>query len=544
MAEETYDLLITGGKVIDGTGNPWFYGDVALKGDRVARVTHAGGINPQSATEVVDATGHVVCPGFIDIQSHSIIPLFIDGRLLSKVTQGVTTEIMGEMWTPAPFGGRIENPMRSSVISADLGHWENQAREWTRFRDWLEAVQERGTSLNIGSFIGGGTVREYAKGWDMGDPSEAELDTMREVMHEAMKDGAFGVAPALIYPPSSYSTTHELAEVAKVVAEYGGVYITHVRNESLKLVEGIEEAIEIGRRSGCAIEIYHLKASGEPSWPLMDKAIAAIDAARAEGIDVTADMYPYQASGTGLTIMVPNWAAEGGKLFENLADEATWQKMRDEMHNPPPGATSASRSSNRTGVVPVGLMKPENQQYNGKNLDEIAEMRGEDWADTVRYLLTSEQQRISTIFFGMSEENIKKQLQQPWIKVSTDAGGIDPATQTNATHPRAYGTFTRVLGKYVREEGVLTLEDAIRKMTSSVADRLSIRDRGLLRDGMYADVVVFDPDTVADKSTFTDPHHLSVGIRDVWVNGTRVLDNGEHTNAMPGRIVDGPGRKA
>ncbi len=544
MAHETYDLLIRGGKVIDGTGNPWFYGDVAITGDKVAKVTRAGAIDPASAKEVVDATGHVVCPGFIDIQSHSIIPLFEDGKLLSKATQGVTTEIMGEMWTPAPFGGRIDDPMRSSVISADLGHWAEQAKEWTRFRDWLEAIEARGTSLNIGSFVGGGTVREYAKGWDMGEPTEAELDTMREVMHEAMKDGAFGVAPALIYPPSSYSGTDELVEVAKVAGEYGGVYITHVRNESDQLLEGIEEAIEIGRRSGCAIEIYHLKASGEPAWPLMKKAIAAIDKARAEGLDVTSDMYPYVASGTGLTILVPNWAAEGGKLFDNLADEAIWQTMRAEMLNPEANTTAMARSTNRESVVPVGLLKPENVQYNGKNLDEIATLRGEEWADTVRYLLLSEQQRISTIYFTMSEDNLKLQMQQPWIKISTDAGGIDPATQTNATHPRAYGTFTRVLGKYVREEGVLSLEDAIRKMTSSVADRLSIRDRGLLRDGMFADVVVFDPETVSDRSTFTDPHHLSVGIRDVWVNGGRVIENGEHTGAMPGRIVDGPGRRA
>ena len=543
MTDHTYDLLITGGKVIDGTGNPWFYGDVAIKDDKVARVTNAGAIDPASASEVVDATGHVVCPGFIDIQSHSIIPLFQDGRLLSKATQGVTTEIMGEMWTPSPYGGRIDNPMRSSVISADMGHWEEQAREWTSFRDWLEAIEQRGTSLNIGSFVGGGTVREYAKGWDMGEATEAELEVMREVMHAVMQDGAFGVAPALIYPPSSYSNTHELTEVAKVVAEYGGVYITHVRNESEQLVEGIQEAIEIGRNSGCAIEIYHLKASGEPSWSLMEAAIAAIDTARAEGIDVTSDMYPYIASGTGLTTLVPDWAAEGGKLFDNLADETVWAKIRAEMLNPPISTVGASRSRNREGVLPVGMMKEENLQYNGKNLDEIARIRGEEWPDTVRYMLVSEQQRISTIYFMMSEENVKMQLKQPWIKISTDAGGIDPAAQTNATHPRAYGTFTRVLGKYVREEGVLELEDAIRKMTSSVADRLSIRDRGLLRDGMYADVVIFDPETVIDKSTFTDPHHLSVGIRDVWVNGGRVIQDGEHTNAMPGRIVDGPGRR-
>ncbi|HEX2280141.1 MAG TPA: amidohydrolase family protein [Thermomicrobiales bacterium] len=309
------------------------------------------------------------------------------------------------------------------------------------------------------------------------------------------------------------------------------------------MLEGIGEAIEIGRNSGCAIEIYHLKASGQPAWPLMERAIQMIDEARAEGIDVTSDMYPYIASGTGLTVLVPNWAAEGGKLFANLTDDATWQAIREEMLNPPVNSPAMARARDRTGVLPVGLLKQENRQYNGKNLDEIAEMRGEEWPDTVRYLLDSEQQRISTIYFMMSEDNVKMQLKQPWIKISSDAGGLDPDTQTNATHPRAYGTFTRVLGKYVRDEGVLALEDAIRKMTSSVADRLSIRDRGLLREGMFADVVVFDPETVADRSTFAEPHQLSVGIRDVWVNGGRVLQDGEHTGAMAGRIVDGPGRR-
>lgn len=538
----TFDILIRNGRVIDGTGNPWFYGDVAISGDRIAAVEPAGKIDPGRAETVIDATGHVICPGFIDIQSHSIMPLLEDGRLLSKATQGVTTEIMGELWTPAPVGGRIASPFSGRMLGGDGGHWADVAREWFRFRDWLEAMQDRGVSLNIGSFIGGGTVREYAKGWDMGEPTDEELEVMRKVTREAMEDGAFGVAPALIYPPSSYSTTDELAAIAETIAEYGGVYITHVRNESEQLLEGIGEAIEIGRRSGCIIEIYHLKASGEPAWPLMPRAIEMIDAARAEGIDVTADMYPYAASGTGFSVLVPGWAHEGGKLFENLADDAIWEKIRAEMLNPPAGATAMARTQNRDGIMPVGFMQPQNQQYVGKRLPEIAEMRGEEWVDTVRALLLSEQQRISTIYFMMSEDNLKLQLQQPWIKISSDAGGIDPAGQTLPVHPRAYGTFTRVLGKYVREEGVLTLEDAIRKMTWAVADRLSLRDRGILRVDAFADVVVFDPDTVADRATFEQPHQLSVGIRDVWVNGTRVIKDGAHTGAMAGRIVDGPGR--
>ena len=538
----TFSVLIRGGKVIDGTGNPWFYGDVAISGDKLAAIEPAGKIDPGRADTVIDASGHVVCPGFIDIQSHSIMPLLADGRLVSKAHQGVTTEIMGELWTPAPAGGRIDGPFDGRMLGGDAGHWADQAREWFRFRDWLEAMQDRGVSLNIGSFIGGGTVREYAKGWDMGDPTDDELAVMQKVTREAMEDGAFGVAPALIYPPSSYSTTAELTAVAEAIAEYGGVYITHVRNESEQLLEGIAEAIEIGRRSGCIIEIYHLKASGQPAWPLMPRAIEMIDEARAEGLDVTADMYPYPASGTGLNVLIPDWAHEGGKLYDNLADEAIWARIREDMLNPPAGATAMARTQNRDGIMPVGFMQEENQQYIAKRLPEIAEMRGEEWADTVRHLLLTEQQRISTIYFMMSEDNLALQLQQPWIKISSDAGGIDPEGQTLPVHPRAYGTFTRVLGKYVREDGVLELEDAIRKMSSSVADRLSIHDRGVLRSGAFADIVVFDPETVADRATFENPHQLSTGIRDVWVNGTRVIDSGTHTEAMPGRIVDGPGR--
>jgi N-acyl-D-aspartate/D-glutamate deacylase len=267
-----------------------------------------------------------------------------------------------------------------------------------------------------------------------------------------------------------------------------------------------------------------------------------IDEARASGVDITADMYPYIASGTGITILIPAWAHEGGKLYDNLADEKTRAIIKAEMMDPPLEAVGASRARNTDGVLPVGFLKPENRRYIGKNLTEIAAMRGQDWADAVMDLLISEQQRISTMYFMMSEENVKRQMQAPWNKISTDAGGLDPATQNNPTHPRAYGTYTRVLGKYVREEGVLQLEDAIRKMSSAVADRLSLRDRGLLRTGMQADVVIFDPETVIDHSTFTDPHHLSTGIRDVWVNGGRVLSGGTHTGAMPGRIVDGPGR--
>ena len=542
-AMHAQDTLIRGARVIDGSGNPWFYADVVLSGGKISAIAPPGRIDVTSVAHVVDADGQVVCPGFIDIQSHSLMPLFRDGRLLSKLTQGVTTEIMGEGWTPAPIGGRVANPLRSDLVSASIPEmWHEKVKEWTRFRKWLEDVEENGSSANIGSFVGGGSVREYGKGWDMGEPTAEELQAMVDMLDGCMQEGAFGIATALIYPPGSYANTAELIELAKVVAKYGGVYITHIRSEADLILEGMAEAIEIGRKSGCTIEIYHLKASGRSSWKLMARAMEMIDEARAEGIDITADMYPYVASGTGLTTMVPNWASEGGKLFENLADPATRALIRAEMFDPPIDSPSMSRAENVDGVMPVGFLKPENQQYIGMRIPEIAAARGEEWPDTVIDLLLSEGHRISTIFFMMSEDNVREQLKQPWNKISTDAGGLDPATEKNPTHPRAYGTYTRVLGKYVREEGVLTLEDAIRKMTSAVADRLSLRERGMLRENMFADVVVFNPDTVIDHSTFTDPHQLSTGIRDVWVNGSRVIRDTEHTGAMPGRIVDGPGR--
>jgi N-acyl-D-aspartate/D-glutamate deacylase len=359
-------------------------------------------------------------------------------------------------------------------------------------------------------------------------------------MAEAMEDGAFGVAYALIYPPDTYVETTEIVEVCKVIARYGGVYISHVRSEAAQLHQGIGEAIEIGRRAGCPVEIYHLKASGQENWWKMPEIITMIDQARRDGVDVTADMYPYTASGTGLMAMFPTWVSADGKFFDNLRDPAMRARIHDEMHNPAGGLMASPPEV----VMPVGFEKPVNKQYVGKRLLEIATMRNQHWIDAAMDLLLSEEQRIGTIYFKMSEENLVLQLRQPWIKISTDAGGYDPlwGIPQGPTHPRTYGTFPRVLGKYVREEGVLPLEDAIRKMTSAVADRLGLRNRGLLREGYYADVVLFDPATVSDRATFAESHQLSVGISDVWINGVPVLAKGSHTGATPGRLVTGGGR--
>src|SRR5437764_1002819 len=545
MTTGNIDVLIRGAKVVDGTGNPWYYGDVATGNDRVLEIAPPGRIPAEAAREVVEAAEMVICPGFIDILSHSHIPLMHDPRALSKITQGVTTEIMGEGWTPAPAGGRISDaflnlPQKERAL---IGDWPERARDWPRLRHWLDAMVERGVSPNIGSFLGGGTLREYAKGLEMGAPTPGELETMRRVMAEAMEDGAFGVAYALIYPPDTYTSTGELVEVAKEVGRCGGIYVTHIRSEGDHLLEAIDEAVEIGRRASLPVEIYHLKATGKHNWHKMPQAIARIQAARDAGVDVTADMYPYAASGTGLDSVLPPWVAAGGTFFETLDDPAVRERIRSEVLAPSGAWEALAHGIGPQGVMPVGFEQPENLHYAGKRLSEIAAMRGQHWLDAVIELLLSERQRIFTIYFGMDEANIAQTLRQPWVKISTDAGGVDPtwAKDLGPTHPRVYGTYPRVLAKYVREEKLLTLEDAIRKMSGSVAERLGLHDRGLLRPGYHADLVLFDAETVSDRATFEDAHQLSTGIRDVWVNGARVVRNGQHTGATPGRVVSSHG---
>ncbi|MBI2403097.1 MAG: D-aminoacylase [Gemmatimonadetes bacterium] len=535
-----YDLVISGGRIVDGTGAPWFYGDLAIRGDRIARVTPSGLLRDAPARERMDARGMVVAPGFIDIQGQSGGSfLFGDGRDVSKVTQGITTEILGEGGTPAPANQRTVGdisrlpPARQAVVRAFM-----TPRGFSR---WLEAMERHGISPNVGSFLGAATVRQYVKGMALGEPTPAELDTMRAVVRRAMEDGAFGVASALIYPPGNFAGTPELIQMARAMAPYGGVYITHMRSEADQLLEAIDEAIRIGREGGVPVEIYHLKAGGLRNWPKAARAIAKIDSARAAGLDVQANMYPYIAGGTGLSSCLPPWAAADDKLLDNLRDPAMRPKIRAEVMQQTTDWENLCQLATPDGVLVLGLLKPENQVHAGKRLSEIAAAVGKDWLETAVDLLLAEEQRIGTIYFMMSEDNVKLQLTQPWLKFGTDAGGADPDSARGLTHPRAYGTYPRILGKYVRDEGVLTLEDAVRKATSAVATRLSIQDRGVLREGFYADVVVFDPTTIADRATFEEPHQLSAGVRDVFVNGVGVVRGGRHTGSRPGRVGRGPG---
>ncbi len=515
---------------MDGTGNGWFYGDLGVQGGRIVAITPPGRLRAVPATERLDATGQVVAPGFIDIQSHSRDALLDgDGRLVSKITQGITTEIMGEAGSNAPQNART---------GGSRGHDFTGPRGFDR---WLQAMQSNGASTNFGSFVGATTVRMYAKGMAQGPATPAELDTMRAVVRNAMEDGAFGLGSALIYPPANYVSTEELIEVARAMAPYGGLYITHMRSEADTWLEAIDEALRIGREGGVPVEIFHLKAGGRRNWSKAPAAIAKIDSARAAGQDVQADMYLYIAGGTGLDACLPPWAAADGKLFSNLQDPATRARIRAEMDREQQEWENLCQLATPEGVLVLGLQQPETRPLAGKRLAEIAAIQSKPWQETIMDLLLAERQRIGTIYFMMTEENVRLQLRQPWIKFGTDAGGVDPDSTTALVHPRAYGNFTRLLGKYVREERVIPLEDAIRKATSAVATRLSIMDRGVLRPGMWADIVVFDPATIADRATFEAPHQLSVGVREVFVNGVAVVRAARPTGAKPGRIVRGPG---
>lgn len=529
----TASTLIHSGRIIDGTGNPWFFGEITLDGGRISAIEPPNTIPREGVGEIIDATGHVVCPGFIDIQSHSIIPLMRDGRCLSKITQGVTTEIMGEAWTPAPIAAGDDATALSSRIPDD---WKDRAATWHRFGDWLDATVEAGVSPNVGSFLGAGTLRSLAMGMRMDNPTADELKDMKRIMSESMEDGAFGPSYALIYPPDTYAGIDEIVEICKTASKPGGVYITHMRSEADELLEALDEAIDIGRRADIPVEIYHLKAVAEHNYAKMHQVIERIEGARAEGLDVTADMYPYPASGTGLATVLPTWVAADGKFFDNLRDPDVRARIVSEVRD-----LVGEIPRRPDQIAPVGFKKPENLQYVGKRLSEIAETRDQDWVNVTIDLLLSEEQRIFTIYHTMSEDNVRLQLQLPWIKISTDAGGVDPewAASEGPLHPRAYGTYPRVLGRYVREEGLLSLEEAVRKMTSAVASRLSLSDRGRLQHGTWADVLVFDPNTIGDRSTFDDTHQLSVGMRDVFVNGVRVLANSRHTGATPGVFVKG-----
>lgn len=531
-----YDVVISNGRIVDGTGNAWFWGDIGVRGDRITRIAPRGALASASAGRRIDAHGSAITPGFIDIQAQSYENFMSgNGRALSMVMQGITTAILGEGDTPAPMNDK-QLALTTDTAARRMGQ---QFTGQHGFGQWLDFMQRRGLSENVGSFVGSGTVRAYAKGQSMAAFTNAERDTVRAMVARAMTDGAFGVASALMYPPDNYNTTADLIESAKAMSSYGGVYITHMRNEGDFLLEAIDEAIRIGREGGVPVEIYHLKAAGKTNWPKMPAAIAKIDSARAAGQDVQADMYIYSAAANGFNACIaPKYAADG-KLLQNLADPALRPQIKADLQRKIDGFEN-SCMDDPSAVMVVGFTRPELKKYEGKRLTEIAQDMNKDWADALIDLNIAEKAQLGEILFRMSEDNVRMQLKAPWIKWGTDAGADDPATAKVMVHPRTYGNFTRLLSKYVRDEHVITLEDAVRKATSAVATRLSIPDRGLLKEGMKADILVFDPNTITDHATFEKPHQLSTGISTMLVNGVEVIRDGAHTGARPGQVVRGP----
>ena len=516
--QPVYDLVIRNGRVLDGAGNPWILADVAIKEGRFVRI---GKIESKGKREI-DATGRYVTPGFIDMQDQSGGVLPTNGLAESKLLQGVTTGIAGEGGAP--------------VEAAKLGQY---------FSD----LQKSGISMNWGTYYGETQTRVAVLGQDARDPTPADLEKMRAIIETAMKNGAMGISTALIYPPASFSKTEEISEMAKVAGRYGGIYISHVRGEGKELVEAISEAITIGERGGLPVEIYHLKAAYAPGWgKLMGEAGKTIEAARSRGLDVAADMYLYTAGGTSLAAVIPSWASEGGnaKLMEHLKDPATRERLKKEIKSESPGWWNIVEAAGGwDNIVVVSTGKPENKRFENKSVAQIGKEWNKDPSDAAFDLVLESNNRAGALYYMMSEKDIETAVKFPWVSLGSDAAAssklVDPNTVGNG-HPRGYGNFPRIIAEYVRKKNILTLPDAIRKMTSWPATRLRLPSRGLIKEGMWADVVIFDYDTIQDNSTYDYPYKTPTGIDYVLVNGEVVVEKGKHTGAKPGKVIYGPGK--
>ncbi len=530
-----YDLVVRGGTVYDGSGSAGYAGEVAIRGDRIAYVGTAA---PGRAKREIDATGKAVAPGFINMLSWSTESLLIDGRGQGELRQGVTLEVMGEGESMGPLTGQMKQDLVAQQV--DLKY----PVEWTTLGEYLSLLEKKGVSMNVASLIGAATARINLLGAEDVDPTPDQLAAMQGLVQQAMEEGALGVGSALIYVPGTFAETDELVALASTAARCGGIYMTHMRSEGRGLVEAIDETIDISRRSGAPAEIYHLKAGGREYWPKMDDALARIEAARREGLRITTDMYAYNAGATGLDASMPPWVQAGGNAawFSRLRDPAIRKKVLAEMRSDDTDWENLLRAAGGAeNLLIVELRKPELKQYTGKTLAEIAAMRGKSPEETAMDLVVEDETRVGTVYFLMSEEEVARKVALPYMHFGSDAAAqsAEGVFLKSGAHPRAYGNFARVLGKYVRDEKRTTLEDAIRRLSSDPAAVLNLKDRGSLKPGYFADVVVFDPATIQDHATYTEPHQYATGVSDVIVNGQLALADGEPTDARPGRFVRG-----
>jgi N-acyl-D-amino-acid deacylase len=536
-----YDLLLRGGWIVDGSGNPRYAGDVAINVDRIAAVGYLG---EAQARDTIDVTGLVVAPGFVDMLGQSETNVLIDNRVLSKVTQGITTEITGEGESPAPLTDRL--------ITLDSAYYRRYklTADWRDLDGYFRRLERTGSTVNIATFVGATQVRRAVIGDEDRRATPEELERMEALVDTAMQQGALGVSTSLIYAPAIYAPTTELIALARIARRHGGIYATHMRNEGAGIDAALDETFEISRAANIPVEIWHLKVSGRPSWGRMPHVLARIDSARAAGIDVMADQYSYIASATSLDATIPVWALSGGRdsLLIRLRDPATRARIRQEMV----GAAAAQRGENMfrgaggpDGILIASTFEDSLKYLQGKRVGEIARARGRDAVETLFDILLADHSRTGAIYFSMNEQDLQAAMKTWWVAVNTDYGGVAPdgPFADIRPHPRSYGSFTRILGRYVREQQLMPLEYAVRKMTSLATQRVGLTDRGLIRPGMYADITVFDPARVLDRATFEQPHQTSVGIEYVLVNGQVVLRKGQLTDARPGRGLRGPGHR-
>ena len=537
--QKQYDVIIRNGMIYNGNGGKPFKADIATKGDKIVAI---GNLSKATAKQIIDAKGKAVAPGFINMLSWATESLIEDGRSMGDIRQGVTLEVFGEGWSMGPLNAQMKEREEKdqSLIKYQV--------TWNSLGEYLQMLEKKGVTCNVASFVGATTVRIYVLGEDNREPTAGEMDQMKQLVAQAMEEGALGVGSSLIYPPAFFAKTGELIELCKVASKYGGMYISHMRNEGNQLMEALEELITISQQANIPAEVYHLKAAGKNNWNKIDSVISRIEIARKNGLKITADMYTYTAAATGLTSVFPPSLQDGGfgKLWERLQQDAVRSEMKKEMHV---DATDWENLYYGAGggknILLLGFRRDSLRKYIGKTLAEVAQIRNSTEEETAMNLIVEDSSRVDVAYFLMSEANVKKQMKLSWVSFGSDAWSAAPEgmfLKTNV-HPRSNGNFARVIGKYTRDEKVLTLPEAIRKLTKLPATNLKIKNRGELKVGNYADIVIFDQKTVQDHATFQKPHELATGVTDVFVNGVQVLKNQRHTGATPGRFIKGPGWK-